>query len=49
MAEMKERQEREEDDKLKTLSPKERDEWRKSKSKPTGASNIVKRLNTVDR
>ncbi|KAB5595300.1 Rwdd1 protein [Ceratobasidium theobromae] len=36
MAEMKERQEREEDDKLKTLSPKERDEWRKSKSKPTG-------------
>ncbi|CUA69432.1 hypothetical protein RSOLAG22IIIB_03958 [Rhizoctonia solani] len=35
-AEMKIVQEREEDEKLKTLSPKERDEWKKSKSKPTG-------------
>ncbi|CAE6496261.1 unnamed protein product [Rhizoctonia solani] len=29
-------QEREEDEKMKTLTPKERDEWKKSKSKPTG-------------
>ncbi|KAH7343478.1 ubiquitin-conjugating enzyme/RWD-like protein [Rhizoctonia solani] len=36
MSEIKEIQEREEDEKLKTLSPKEREEWKKSKSKPTG-------------
>ncbi|KAF8709521.1 RWD protein, partial [Rhizoctonia solani] len=36
MAEMKEKQDREDDEKLKGLTPKERDEWKKSKSKPTG-------------
>ncbi|CAE6428458.1 unnamed protein product [Rhizoctonia solani] len=36
ISEMKEIQEREEDEKLKTLTPKEREEWKKSKSKPTG-------------
>ncbi|KAJ1308962.1 hypothetical protein OPQ81_004645 [Rhizoctonia solani] len=36
IAEMKEIQEREEEEKLKGLTPKERDEWKKSKSKPTG-------------
>ncbi|KAG8714737.1 hypothetical protein FRC11_007320 [Ceratobasidium sp. 423] len=35
-AEMKGIQDREEDEKLKTLTPKEREEWKKSKSKPTG-------------
>ncbi|CAE6421031.1 unnamed protein product [Rhizoctonia solani] len=36
MAEMKERQEREDDERLKGLTAKERDEWKRSKSKPTG-------------
>ncbi|QRV72834.1 hypothetical protein RhiJN_15722 [Ceratobasidium sp. AG-Ba] len=35
-AEMKGLQEREEEEKLKTLTPKERDEWKKSRTKPTG-------------
>ncbi|CAE6503278.1 unnamed protein product [Rhizoctonia solani] len=36
IAETKVIQEREEDEKLKTLTAKEREEWKKSKSKPTG-------------
>ncbi|KAG8719479.1 hypothetical protein FRC08_002726 [Ceratobasidium sp. 394] len=36
MAEMKAQQEREEEEKLKTLAPKERDEWKKAKTKPSG-------------
>ncbi|KAG9100487.1 hypothetical protein FS749_015080 [Ceratobasidium sp. UAMH 11750] len=33
---MKAQQEREEEEKLKTLAPKERDEWKKAKTKPSG-------------
>jgi hypothetical protein len=36
MAEVKRQQEREDEERLKTLTPKERDEWRKSKTKPSG-------------
>ncbi|KAG8711860.1 hypothetical protein FRC09_020380 [Ceratobasidium sp. 395] len=36
MAEMKELQEREDEERLKTFTPKERDEWKKAKTKPSG-------------
>ncbi|KAG9125680.1 hypothetical protein FRC07_006650 [Ceratobasidium sp. 392] len=36
MTEMKALQEREDEERLKTLTPKERDEWKKAKTKPSG-------------
>ena len=38
MAEIRAQQEREDEEKLKLLSPKERDEWRKTKTKLSGTS-----------
>jgi hypothetical protein len=46
MAEMKERQEREDDERLKGLTPKERDEWKRSKSKPTGTCSTNTGVNS---
>jgi hypothetical protein len=40
MAEVRGQQEREDEERLKTLTPKERDEWKKSKTKPSGMQEI---------
>lgn len=40
MAELKERQDREDEEKLKLLSPKEREEWRKTKTKLSGVLGV---------
>lgn len=35
-------QEREEEEKLKAFTPKERDEWRKAKTKPSGMETVIR-------